>query len=568
MRGAFGRGREQRERALRKVALLLVAGFFAACRSPTQITLDISTDALCVDVDETHVALGQLGAIEGATPSAVTRACQKGSGAYSRIGDLVIVPHKNKDETIGIEVWVGVGQPTEACHPPDYDGGCIVARRALAFQPHDPITLPIELDVSCLDIPCGATQTCRNGTCVDAFLEDPKSCSDPAGCGEGAGVGGSGDGATGGDGSGGDLGDGGGAADGGKNGNSGGVDGAGGAAAGGKMNGGASSGGANGTGGETSSGGDSGSGGAASGGAASGGSGGTIEECGNGTVDSNEACDDNNLEDNDGCGSECREEFLLAVDNTSESLILLDRVTGDYVRDFAVAPDANPFAPLYAAQLPTREVLVTDQANGTVTRYDVHGNYVDRPITGRIGIGQIAPMGQDVVLADTPLTIETLSSTDLSYLADAAWTDDAYAVQPLDDRWLLSAGINYGEVQLFDRQSLGFSALTFDAVGVLDLHFTMDGRVLVADFAGDEVIELAQTTVPTPPEVLGLPLAVGRTVAVPFPFSAFELPGGNWLVGANSGLFVYDPDTDMLVANKGTNRIRTIELYEGPLPGE
>src|SRR5262249_51723793 len=51
----------------------------------------------------------------------------------------------------------------------------------------------IQLEASCIDVPCGVTETCRRGTCVSATLPDPTHCTDPAGCdGKDAGASGSG----------------------------------------------------------------------------------------------------------------------------------------------------------------------------------------------------------------------------------------------------------------------------------------------------------------------------------------------------------------------------------------
>src|SRR5690606_27989852 len=48
-----------------------------------------------------------------------------------------------------------------------------------------------DLEISCLAIPCEATQTCRRGACVSAVLDDLWDCTEPRGC-DGEPVGGSG----------------------------------------------------------------------------------------------------------------------------------------------------------------------------------------------------------------------------------------------------------------------------------------------------------------------------------------------------------------------------------------
>gem|GEM_PF-1655171 len=175
---------------LRSLAVLLLGVFSTGCQEPTQVTVDISTDALCADLQETHVVVGSLQELRGAPPSATTGNCESGG----RIGDIVLIPQDKKDDALAFEIVAGVNRETASCADNDYEG-CIVARRALRFIPRRPLELPVELELECLDVPCEATQTCRRGKCVSATLEEPLACSDPAGCddagsGGGASVGG------------------------------------------------------------------------------------------------------------------------------------------------------------------------------------------------------------------------------------------------------------------------------------------------------------------------------------------------------------------------------------------
>ncbi len=165
---------------LAAVALGLLA---IHCLAPTQVTLEISTDAVCADLDEVQITVGQLGEFQGLPPAATTNACDE----EGRIGSIVVVPQE-KDSSFGVEIVVGVGQPTEACIASGFVGGCIVARRSMSFVRHTPLELPIELELSCVDVPCGALETCRQGQCVSAVIDDPLDCAIPGGCeGEGDG---------------------------------------------------------------------------------------------------------------------------------------------------------------------------------------------------------------------------------------------------------------------------------------------------------------------------------------------------------------------------------------------
>jgi hypothetical protein len=163
------------------IVLPLVA---SGCRDATQVRLELTTDALCDDVRNTSLALSSVAELEDSLPDTTTDRCAPGTG---RIGSLTVVPADADDSAFGIRVVVGLGKTADACVEDDYQGGCIVARRALRFIPHRTLHVPIKMEVICRDIPCGATQTCKNGFCVDATIADVNSCADPKGCDVGLG---------------------------------------------------------------------------------------------------------------------------------------------------------------------------------------------------------------------------------------------------------------------------------------------------------------------------------------------------------------------------------------------
>jgi len=177
---------------LRALGGLAVALPFALslvdCREPTQVTLEISTDAECTDVRGTTIGVGKLVALENKPAVAETAACS----SSGRIGSLVVVPSGDKDEEVTIRVVTGVGKSPEACVNDGFKGGCIVARRTMRYLPHTPLNLPIEMNVDCLDIPCEATETCFKGQCVSPKI-DPVKC-DLGACRPTAGDGGAPDG--------------------------------------------------------------------------------------------------------------------------------------------------------------------------------------------------------------------------------------------------------------------------------------------------------------------------------------------------------------------------------------
>lgn len=162
-------------------AILLVTG----CREPTQVQIELRTDALCDDVRETSITVSGTGELESALSDTSTDNCSTLGG---RIGSLTVVPNGDEDAEFGVRIVTGLGKSATQCTDDGYLGGCIVARRSLRFIPHKTLHLPIKLDVVCRDIPCGATQTCSNGQCVDAAISDVSACLDAKGCTVGVGV--------------------------------------------------------------------------------------------------------------------------------------------------------------------------------------------------------------------------------------------------------------------------------------------------------------------------------------------------------------------------------------------
>lgn len=169
-----------------------------ACRDPTQITLEIHTDAACDAVAGTAIFVGTPGNVENVAPAATTSACTSDGD----IGSLVLVPRDSNDLSVGVRVALSVSGNLDECLTPDYGDSCIIARRSLRYIEHTPLTLPMDLSVVCQGTFCDANTTCINGECVDASV-DPNDCTkndtcDP-GTGGAGGMGAGGAGAGGGD---------------------------------------------------------------------------------------------------------------------------------------------------------------------------------------------------------------------------------------------------------------------------------------------------------------------------------------------------------------------------------
>src|SRR5262249_39385371 len=136
--------------------------------------------------------------VETKRPSATTPTCDMG-----RIGTIVLIPDKSRDEEFVLKVVTGVEVTVDDClknptRPTDVKGerGCTVARRALGFVPHTPLVLPILMRRACIGVVCGPDETCvEGGICESDKIVDPTKCATIAGCGDvdlgGGGTGGS-----------------------------------------------------------------------------------------------------------------------------------------------------------------------------------------------------------------------------------------------------------------------------------------------------------------------------------------------------------------------------------------
>lgn len=153
---------------------------FGGCREPTQITVVLSTDVECSRVVETTLGVGTLSNVNDKPPVSSRKGCKNAAG---RIGSLVVVPSGDDGDEVALLAVMSVdGAENVSCAPLAPGPKCVVARRALRYVPHTPLTLPIELSTSCLGVKCDPTETCFKGLCVSATIPDPEQCTDPASC--------------------------------------------------------------------------------------------------------------------------------------------------------------------------------------------------------------------------------------------------------------------------------------------------------------------------------------------------------------------------------------------------
>ncbi len=145
-----------------------------ACQDATQIRLELSTDASCALVRGTSITVGPHGGTIARAPVSITSSCQDASG---EIGSLVLVPSGATNAEIEVSVVTAVGLPLDQCRSGSVTG-CIEARRALRFQEHRSLTIPIRLSSACSGVACLNEETCVAGVCVPVSCATESTCSD------------------------------------------------------------------------------------------------------------------------------------------------------------------------------------------------------------------------------------------------------------------------------------------------------------------------------------------------------------------------------------------------------
>ena len=160
-----------RGRSWKSAVVLLTVGLGAAvaCYGPTQLTLEMSTDAACsvVKTNGVSITVARTSAeLSGASPVATSFECD----VSSNLGTLVLTPSGADDDSLVIQVMLGVDRGTSACAPPNAIDGCVIARRRIRYQRHRALTLPVRLEVACIGVSCKADETCSRGKCISAEI--------------------------------------------------------------------------------------------------------------------------------------------------------------------------------------------------------------------------------------------------------------------------------------------------------------------------------------------------------------------------------------------------------------
>ncbi len=164
-------------RSLQHRALAVAAILAWGCRDPTQIKVELTTDADCGLVEGTTLTTGRLESLATSPPSLETSTCEQ-----QRIGSVVLVPSGENDGRVALRVVTGVEKSPDDCIRDDFVGGCIVAWRSLRYVPHSSLVLPIAMKLDCLDVLCEEGATCLGGECVSAEVQDPESACSGGDC--------------------------------------------------------------------------------------------------------------------------------------------------------------------------------------------------------------------------------------------------------------------------------------------------------------------------------------------------------------------------------------------------
>ena len=140
----------------------------SSCLEPTQITVVVSTDVDCAVVTktQTEIAIGTRASVDQGTGQNVTATTCAGT----EIGSIALVPSgTNESVAVGVYLSTKLGKPSYSCRANAAD--CIVARRVIGYVPHTPLTLPIHLSLSCLNVTCSSGQTCVDGRCTSDTID-------------------------------------------------------------------------------------------------------------------------------------------------------------------------------------------------------------------------------------------------------------------------------------------------------------------------------------------------------------------------------------------------------------
>jgi hypothetical protein len=140
--------------------LSLALGFaLLACRTPTQVTIDIESELRARSDSSIAVQLDAEGSVESAAPRTVVRTWPDDGN----VGSVAVLP--SGSETFVARVVLATGRDPASCSASDARG-CIVVRRRLRFQDGEALRARVVVRAACAGVYCDASTSCgRDGTC-------------------------------------------------------------------------------------------------------------------------------------------------------------------------------------------------------------------------------------------------------------------------------------------------------------------------------------------------------------------------------------------------------------------
>jgi hypothetical protein len=154
------------------LALGAAIGPSLSCRGVTEITVEVATDEPCARVRGTQIVV--MSADRANPHGTVTSDCDGRS-----IGSIVLVPSGALDDRVLVEVKTRLddGGPEDCA---EGVATCIVARRALRFLPHEPLTIGITMHAACAGKACAPGESCAiDGECHTDDPTDPQFPTEP-----------------------------------------------------------------------------------------------------------------------------------------------------------------------------------------------------------------------------------------------------------------------------------------------------------------------------------------------------------------------------------------------------
>lgn len=161
----------------------MVVALASCSAEPTQVRVRIRTTVPCAQLNGVAINAGSdPAAVEERVKLGFTDATTDKSqcDAEGEIGTVYLLPGKSRASLV-VRAGYGTQKATECTADNGYKG-CIVARRSISYLDRTTLSITIELDPDCLDVPCGLLSTCSKGQCVssEAVCKGNECNPDPA----------------------------------------------------------------------------------------------------------------------------------------------------------------------------------------------------------------------------------------------------------------------------------------------------------------------------------------------------------------------------------------------------